>query len=96
MNVTIKENGIKYESDLEEVIETLQNKIEEISEENEMLNCKVDSYEFMCNDIFEQMVLLKAQCETKGASGDSDVVRFLTRYINQLYDYLPDQEEDYE
>lgn len=86
---------ITYEKSLEQKIEDLETHIEALEDEIENLSCKNDSYEALCVEMFEEMVILKASLSPPKTSSYSRVMYFLKKYIKLLdEEALPEEEED--
>lgn len=85
-----------YEQGLEEKIEDLETHCEALEAEIEELSCHNDSYEMLCIEMLEQMVILKADVHT-GQTPWQTLARvsgFLTIYIDRLSNQLPEDEDD--
>ncbi len=85
---------INYEKELEENVEDLQTHIEALEDEIEELSCKNDSYEALCVEMFEEMVIINASLVPPKTSSYSRVMSFLTKYIKKLNEHLPEEEDN--
>jgi predicted RNase H-like nuclease (RuvC/YqgF family) len=83
---------ITYEEGLEHKIEDQETHIEALEDEIEELSCQNDSYEALCVEMLEQMVMLKCRLRTLGITENSEMIRFLAKYIKQLDEQLPEEE----
>lgn len=91
-----------YEQTLEEKIEDLETHVEALEIEIEDLSCKNDSYEALCVEMFEQMVILKASNHKIASDNENNLnvkmflkfEMFLDTCINKLNEHIPEEEDD--